>query len=89
LADDEAWLARTSSVHDWKPNLPVRFYHGQDDRTVPYVSSVSTLEAMRARGAGDQVSLTDCTAVPASHVGCVPPFLTYLLGQLAPHAQDL
>lgn len=25
----------------------------------------------------------------ASHIGCVPPFLTFMLGQLAPVAQDL
>lgn len=89
LSDDVANLNRLSNVHDWKPNLPVRLFHGKDDRTVPYASSVSTLQAMQQRGAGDLVSLTPCPAVPASHVGCVPDFLTYMLGLLAQQAQDL
>lgn len=82
-------MARVSSVHDWKPQVPVRLYHGRDDVTVPYGSSVSTLQAMRAQGAGDLVTLVDCPAVPSSHIGCVPPFLNYMLGQLAPVAQGL
>ena len=89
LDDDVPYIAEFSSVHDWKPNLPVRLYHGQDDRTVPYASSASTLQAMQQRGAGDLVSLTDCRAQPAGHMQCVPPFITFLLGQLAPVAQDL
>ena len=89
LNDDVPYIAEFSSVHDWKPNLPVRLYHGQDDRTVPYASSASTLQAMQQRGAGDLVSLTDCRAQPAGHMQCVPPFITFMLGQLAPVAQDL
>ncbi len=89
LDDDVPYIAEFSSVHDWKPNLPVRLYHGQDDRTVPYASSASTLQAMHQRGAGDLVSLTDCRAQPAGHMQCVPPFITFMLGQLAPVAQDL
>lgn len=89
LDDDVRYIAEFSSVHDWKPNLPVRLYHGQDDRTVPYASSASTLQAMQQRGAGDLVSLTDCRAQPAGHMQCVPPFITFLLGQLASVVQDL
>ncbi len=89
LADDEQALASISSVYDWKPNVPVRLYHGRDDRTVPYASSVSTVRAMQDRGAGDLVSLTDCNAQPAGHLQCVPPFINFMLGQLAPVAQDL
>lgn len=89
LADDVQYIANTSSVHDWKPNLPVRLFHGQEDRTVPYASSVNTLRAMQARGAGELVSLTDCRAQPSGHLQCVPPFITFMLGQLAPVAQDL
>jgi hypothetical protein len=40
------------------------------------------------RGAGD-VSLTDCAAVPASHIGCVPSFLAIMLGEFALRARDL
>ena len=90
LADDTRYLAEVSSVHDWRPAVPVRLYHGREDRTVPYASSVSTLRAMQARGAGSLVSLTDCRAQPtAGHMQCVPPFITFLLGQFAPLAQDL
>ena len=89
LADDVQYIANTSSVHDWKPNLPVRLFHGQEDRTVPYASSVNTLRAMQARGAGELVSLTDYRAQPSGHLQCVPPFITFMLGQLAPVAQDL
>lgn len=89
LDDDVPYIAEFSSVHDWKPNLPVRLYHGQDDRTVPYASSASTRQAMQQRGAGDLVSLTDCRAQPAGHMQCVPPFISFMLGQLAPVVQDL
>ncbi len=89
LADEQGTLQRISNVHDWRPAHPVRLYHGRDDRTVPYRSSTTTLQAMRIQGAGELVSLSDCPAQPASHIGCVPPFLTFMLGQLAPVAQDL
>lgn len=89
LADDVGYIAEFSSVHDWKPNLPVRLFHGRDDNSVPYASSASTLRAMQQRGAGDLVSLTDCRAQPAGHMQCVVPFITFMLGQLAPVAQDL
>ena len=89
LADDVQSLADISSVNDWKPNVPVRLYHGRDDRTVPYGSSVDTLRTMQQRGAGDLVTLTDCRVQPAGHLQCVPPFITFMLQQLAPVAQDL
>ena len=90
LADDVRYLEEVSSAYDYKPNVPVRLYHGRDDRTVPYASSVSTLRAMHNRGAGDLVSLTECRAQPvAGHLPCVPPFITFMLGQLAPVAQNL
>ena len=54
-----------------------------------FQAGLDALQAMRTQGAGDLVSLTDCPAQPASHIGCVPPFLAFMLGQLAPVAQDL
>lgn len=89
LSDNVAATARTSNVHDWRPQVPVHLYHGRDDRTVPYASSTRTLAAMQAQGAGELVSLTDCPAAPASHISCVPPFMNFMLGKLAPLAQDL
>lgn len=88
LADDVQAIARDSSVHDWKPEVPLFLYHGRDDRTVPYASAVSALNAMQARGAS-AVSLTDCPATPSSHIGCVPPFLNFMLGKVTPLARDL
>jgi len=89
LSDDVQNLDRLSNIHRWKPNLPVRFYHGKDDRTVPYASSVSTVQTMQAQGAGDLVSLTDCPASPAGHLQCVPSFLGFMLHQLTAQAQNL
>ena len=89
LADDVRTIAEVSSVHDWKPNVPVSLYHGREDRTVPYASSTSTLSAMQQQGAADLVSLTDCRTRPAGHMQCVPPFITFMLGRLATVARDL
>jgi pimeloyl-ACP methyl ester carboxylesterase len=89
LADDQRAVALQSSVHNWRPTLPVRLFHGRDDKSVPYASSVSALQTMQGLGAGSLVSLTDCTAVPSTHLGCVPDYLLYLLGQLAGVVQDL
>ena len=44
---------------------------------------------MQARGAGGTVTLTDCSATPASHTGCVVPYFNHVLGQLAPLVRDL
>ncbi len=89
LADDRQAIARDSSVHDWRPAAPLRLFHGRDDRTVPYASARSTLQTMQANGAGELVSLIDCSAQPSSHLGCVPEFLGLLVQQLGAAAQDL
>jgi len=88
LADDRDALERQSNVHDWAPAAPVRLFHGPEDETVPYASATQTLAAMLARGAGD-VSLTDCTAVPSSHIGCVPQYLAFALAEIAARARNL
>lgn len=89
LADDTAAIERDSNVHDWKPEAPVWMFHGRDDQTVPYAAASRTLQAMQARGAGPTVTLTDCAAIPASHLGCVAPYFSHALGQMAPLARDL
>jgi len=88
LADATEVIAQVSSVYDWRPTGPLRLFHGRNDRTVPYLSSTSTLQAMQGRGAPD-VSLVDCAAVPSDHLPCVPLFMNYMLGQLAARAQNL
>jgi hypothetical protein len=77
-------------VHDWKPLAPLRMYHGRDDQSVPYVVASKTLQAMLAQGANPaQVSLDDCTASPAGHLECVPPYFTRLTAYLQALATDL
>jgi pimeloyl-ACP methyl ester carboxylesterase len=88
LADDRAAIERLANVHDWAPAVPVRLFHGRDDRTVPYVVSTTTLAKMRERGAGD-VTLTDCTTVPSGHLECVPEYLSISLADFARRARDL
>lgn len=88
LADDDAALERCCNVHDWNPRTPVRMYHGRDDQTVPYAASLRTLQTMLSRGSS-AASLSDCRAVPSSHLGCVPPYVEFLLGVLAADARDL
>lgn len=88
LADDTTAIAQRASVHDWAPDAPLRLFHGRDDQTVPFAASSAALQAMRARGAND-VTLTECTEVPSGHIGCVPQFLVFVLGELARHARDL
>ncbi|MFT5934592.1 MAG: pimeloyl-ACP methyl ester carboxylesterase [Hydrogenophaga sp.] len=90
LADDKRAIAQDNSVYDWRPQVPVTLFHGRADRTVPYVSSERTLEAMKRNGAGDdQVSLTDCRAVPTGHLECVAPFIAFLLDRIEPKASGL
>ena len=88
LADDNDAIERDSNVHDWKPALPVRMFHGRDDQTVPYAAATRTLQTMQARGAST-ATLADCSATPSSHLGCVQPYFAYLMGQLSAVARDL
>ena len=88
LAGDRAAIERLGNVQDWAPAVPVRLFHGRDDQTVPYVVSTTTLAAMRARGA-DDVTLTDCTAMPSGHLECVPEYLSLSLADFALRARDL
>jgi pimeloyl-ACP methyl ester carboxylesterase len=87
LADDSDAIERESNVHDWTPAVPVRFYHGRDDQTVPYSASTLTLATMQARGA-QGVTLTDCPATPAGHLECVPTYFDFLQVQLGLLARD-
>lgn len=89
FADDTLAIAQNSSVYDWRPQVPVLMFHGRDDQTVPYSSSVRTLDAMRKQGAQELVSLTDCQATPAGHIPCVPPFVEFMLGRVGAVAQGL
>lgn len=89
LADDRSAVEHLSDVFDWRPEVPVDLFHGRDDLTVSYLSASSTLQAMQTRGAGNLVTLTDCTAQPAGHLQCVLPYWRFMLGQFAKVAKDL
>lgn len=90
LGDDIGGMERMSNVHDWAPTLPLRMFHGRDDRTVGYRSATVTLATMLARGApAMQVTLTDCTAAPSDHLPCVAPFFGAAMTYLATLARDL
>ena len=89
LADDVAGIEARSNVYAWKPVLPLWLYHGRDDATVSYRASTNTVIAMQQRGAGSQVSLTDCTAQPSGHLDCVQPFWNFMLQKFSTVARDL
>ena len=89
LADNRAAIVSQSNVHDWLPTVPVNLFHGRDDRTVSYLSSTGTLQAMQSRGAGNRVSLTDCVAQPAGHPECVLPYWRFMLDTFGKVAKDL
>jgi len=72
LTDD-----RQDDVHDWKPLVPITLFHGEDDETVPIISSESTLNTMLALGA--DVELIRCTAVPSGHKDCVPQYINLVV----------
>jgi pimeloyl-ACP methyl ester carboxylesterase len=89
LADNRTALEAFSNVDDWRPTVPVSLFHGADDRTVSYLVSSGTLQTMQSKGAANLVSLTNCTAVPAGHNECVPPFWRFMLDSLGKLAKDL
>ena len=89
MADDRASIESLSNVYDWGPAAPVHLFHGRDDLTVSYLNATSTLQAMQARGSGNLVSLTDCTAQPAGHSECVLPYWQFMLDTFAKVAKDL
>ncbi len=89
FADDQAAITVHSSVHDWLPERPVLLFHGRDDKTVSYLNSSSTLQAMQARGAGSRVTLTECNSEPSDHLDCVRPYWLWMLENFGKVAKDL
>ncbi len=89
LADDREAIARDHSVHlGWGPQAPVYLFHGKDDKTVPYGTSVNALQALRNAG-GTNVSLTDCSTADRGHLGCVPEYFEFTMNRLRQLARDL
>lgn len=78
---------RQDNVHDWKPTIPLKLFHGEEDETVPIESALSTWDTMTALGA--DVELVKCTASPPDHSPCVIPYLNYTINYFAGLSQDL
>ena len=81
LTDD-----RQDDVHDWRPLIPIKLFHGDDDETVPIISAESTLNAMLIQGA--DVELIRCTENPSSHSNCVLPFINFVVDYFEPLRSD-
>lgn len=75
-----------NNIYDWKPAVPTRFYHGKNDKIVPYSNSQKALETMRANGAKD-VTLGDCFLF--THTQCAFPYLIDTQNFFAKYAKDL
>ena len=91
-AEDAYLLSTTLPVVDTAAGC------GTSSRRVPRVrmtapcltrATTSTLQAMRAQGAGDRVTLTDCVAQPAGHSQCVLPYWRFVLERFGREAKDL
>lgn len=90
LADDVANIDRHCNVLDWAPQVPMRLFHGEQDRTVTYLSSRNALQHALAAGAQpDLVSLTNCTASPSDHLPCAAEFFRRSTAYLQTLARDL
>lgn len=89
LADQRSLLSSISDVDDWLPSIPVRMFHGRDDRTVSFFNSSNTLQKMWDKGAGSLASVQQCTVVPADHIPCVPEYWQFLISTLAAVTRDL
>lgn len=76
-----------NNVYDWKPEAPVKLFHGKNDNYVDYANASTASSTMQANGA-PSVSLTDCTRVPSTHVNCGIEFATFATGYLFTVATD-
>ena len=55
-ANHPVWAAlKDNDVYDWKPQAPMRLFHGGADRDVPFHNSVTAAARMQALGADVQV----------------------------------
>lgn len=68
---------KQDNLHQWKPNIPLKLFHGEEDDIVPIKSSTSTYNAMI--GLGADVELVKCEASPSDHNQCTVAYLNYTL----------
>jgi hypothetical protein len=78
---------KQDNVHNWKPSIPLKLFHGKDDETVPIEGAVSAWNAMT--GLGADVELVNCTATPSDHSHCVIPYLNYTVNYFLGLSKDL
>jgi len=76
-----------NNVYDWKPQAPVKLFHGQNDSYVRYDNATTALSTMQANGA-TSVTLTDCDVQPSTHVKCGAEFATFATQYLFTVATD-
>ena len=61
-----------NDCYDWKPEFPIRLYHGNADRLVPYLNSETAYDAMVARGTADIELITQ---EGGTHETAIEPFI--------------
>lgn len=76
------------NVYDWQAKDPVVLFHGRNDTTVPYFNATDAIAAMTAKGSAN-VTLVECTTIPADHENCIPEYGKVLIQTLGSYAQDL
>jgi predicted esterase len=79
-----------NDIHDWVPTAPTHFFHGRDDRLVPFEPVEALVATMQNNGAPD-VQFVECNAgsEPTTHGNCVLPAMFYSIGFFAQYATDL
>ena len=93
LADDVRYLEEVSNAYDHKPTYLCACTTAAMTAPCP-TPARSAPRCARCKGEivaqATWSALTECRAQPvAGHLPCVPPFITFMLGQLAPVAQNL
>ncbi|MEE9302485.1 MAG: prolyl oligopeptidase family serine peptidase [Thiotrichaceae bacterium] len=68
---------KQDDVHQWRPDFPIKLFHGEDDNTVPIESAESTFDTMKNLGAN--IELIKCTENPSGHKDCVLPYINLVV----------
>lgn len=75
-----------NNVYDWAPTSPIRFFHGVDDLTTPYVNSQTAVDAMKENDPEAMVELIDCASTDegfvADHNNCFGPYIEDMVAYL-------
>ncbi len=79
-----------NNIYDWASNVPTHFFHGVDDRIVPYFNSSRAYDTMVAQGASS-VQLVNCDVGmhPANHSNCYYPYFSYAYSFFSVYAENL